>query len=125
MDDFKMINGKKVAHDIANAILPALNYPDRVKIIANNLTYEFECLNHILRSLSDRENTITEYRQDNDIAKQLMPVLAKLCRLGEENLNLHRIETEKLSQQLEKINTLVAGYRSLTDSGLINKNGKA
>lgn len=124
MDDVKLIDGKKMAHDIANALLPALNYPDRVKIIERNLEYEFECLTHIHQALTGREKTTAEPLKDGDIGKKLAPALAELCRLGEKNLELYRIETEKLSRQLEKINGLVAEYRSSTAAGPINKNGK-
>jgi len=124
MDDVKIFEGKKMAHDIANALLPALNYPDRVKIIERNLEYGFECLKYIQQALTGRKKTIAEFLQDDEIGKKLEPALVELCKLGENNLELYRFETKKLSRQLEKINGLVAEYRSSTAAEPVNKNGK-
>lgn len=112
MNELKSVDGKKMAHDIANALSPALNYPDRVKIIDKKLEYGFECLRYIYEAMSDREQTIADQFQNDDIREKLVPALAELYRLGEENLELYRLETRKLSQQLEKMSALVAGYRS-------------
>lgn len=111
-----------MAHDIANALLPPLNYPERVKKIEENLSYGFVCLKHIHQALTDREKMIVEQIQDDGSGKKLVPALAEVYRLGEKNLELYRAETEKLSRQLEKVNRLVGNYRSSMTTELTNKN---
>jgi len=122
-NETKKTDTEMMAHDIANALLPALNYPERVKVIGKNLEYGFQCLKHIQRALSTNDDTGEECPQNDNIKEKLAPALGELCRLGEKYLEQYRIETEKLSLQMEKINGLVAGNRS-SAAGKPENNGK-
>lgn len=102
----------EILHDIANALSPILNYPNRIKKLAGDMEASLEYLEQIHCELDRQSGRIGEYLAEDPKGQKMLPMLGEICKMERQSLDDFNKEYDRFSRLLKKISHVVTDHQS-------------